>query len=55
MLYDFEQEQNEHNGKNQTEATTAVIAEARPHAVTAKTEHQNQNDKNDEHRFLPGK
>ena len=53
LLDDFEQKQNEHDSQDETEAATAVIPESRSHAITAKTEHQNQNDKNDEHLLSP--
>jgi hypothetical protein len=47
-----EQKQNDDDQQNQADSTAAVVANARPHTVTAKPENQQQNDKdNQQHVF----
>jgi hypothetical protein len=53
-LNDFEQKQDDHDGQDKAEPTAAVVPKPGPHAVAAKAEHQNQDDKNDKHLHLQG-
>jgi len=52
-LDDLEQKQNENDGKNEAQSAASVITQARPHAISSKTKHQNQNDKQNKHSFPP--
>jgi hypothetical protein len=45
----FEQEQNEDDGEDEAEASSAVVAEPWSHAITTKAEHKNQDDQKDKH------
>lgn len=49
LLYDFEQKQNEDDGKDQRDASTAVVSEPWSHAIPAESEHKYQNDQKDKH------
>jgi hypothetical protein len=51
-LDDFEKEQDEHDGENETEATSTVVSETWTHAVTTEAEQQNQDDQKDEHFYF---
>jgi hypothetical protein len=48
-LDNFEQKQDQHDGEDKAETTTAVIAETGTHAIAAKTEDKYQDDEEDEH------
>jgi hypothetical protein len=48
QLDDFEQEQDEYDGEDEAEASSAVVTETWAHAITTKAEHKNQNDEKDE-------
>jgi hypothetical protein len=49
LLDDLEQEQDEYDGEDEAEASAAVVAESRAHAITTKAEHKNQDDQKDKH------
>ena len=51
-LDNFEKEQDEHDGKDEAEATSTVVSETWTHAVTAEAEQQNQDDQKDEHFYF---
>ena len=48
LLDNFEQEQDEYDGEDEADASAAVVAEPRAHAITTKAEHKNQNDQKEE-------
>jgi hypothetical protein len=49
QLDNLHQEQDEDDEQDEADAASAVVAEARSHAITAKAEHQNQNEQEDKH------
>ena len=56
-LDDLEQQKDQDDGEDQAQAAAAVVSQSRPHAITAKTEQQDQDDEKEDH-FLyrsPGK
>ena len=53
QLDDFEQQQDEDDGEDEADASTTVIAESWPHAITTKAEHENQNDQKNKHLLSP--
>ena len=48
LLDDLEQEQDEYDGEDEAEASAAVVTQSRPHAITTKAEHKNQNNQKKE-------
>lgn len=46
---DLEQQQDQDDGEDQTQAAAAVVSQARPHAISAKTEEQDQDDEKEDH------
>jgi hypothetical protein len=52
LLDDFEQEQDEDDREDEAKASAPVIAESRSHTITAKAEHKNQDDQEDNHYSL---
>ena len=47
-LDDFEQQQDKDDGEDERKTTTAVVAQAWPHAVSTETKHENQNNQKNE-------
>jgi hypothetical protein len=52
QLDNLHQEQDEDDEQDEADAASAVVAEARSHAITAKAEHQNQNEQKDKHLYF---
>jgi hypothetical protein len=52
QLDNLHQEQDEDDEQDEADAASAVVAEARSHAITAKAEHQNQNEQEDKHLYF---
>jgi hypothetical protein len=52
QLDNLHQEQDENDEQDKADAAAAVVAEARSHAITAKAEHQNQNEQEDKHLYF---
>jgi hypothetical protein len=51
-LDDFEEQQDENDGKDEADAATTVVSETWTHAVTTEAEQQNQNKQNEQHLFF---
>jgi hypothetical protein len=49
LLDDFEQQQEEDDGEDEADASSTVVAEPWPHAITTETEHKDQNNQKDKH------
>jgi hypothetical protein len=52
QLDNLHKKEDENDEKDEADAAASVVAEARSHAITAKAEHQNQNDQKDKHLFF---
>jgi hypothetical protein len=50
---DFQEQENEDNEQNGRDAASAVISDARAHAIAAKTEDKNKDEEKDEHAKPP--
>jgi hypothetical protein len=51
-LDDFEQQQEEDDGEDEADASSTVVAEPWPHAITTEAEHKDQNDQKDKHFYF---